>query len=169
MSKGIIFSGQGAQKVGMGLSLLENSETAQALYEQADRILGWDLSGISFEGAESELTETRVCQPALYVMGYAVFQLLRERGRLEDLSLAAGLSLGELTALAAAEAFSFEDGLRVVAERGRLMQEACEATDGAMASLIGGEVEAVQALCEAHDGDMANINCPGQIVVSGES
>jgi [acyl-carrier-protein] S-malonyltransferase len=153
----------------MGRSLVENSDTARALYEQADRILGWDLSRISFEGPESELTETRVCQPALYVMGYAVFQLLRERGQLEDLSLAAGLSLGELTALAAAEAFSFEDGLRVVAERGRLMQEACEATHGAMASLIGGEVEAVKALCEAHDVDMANINCPGQIVISGES
>lgn len=171
MSKGLIFSGQGAQKVGMGKSLVEGSATAKAIYEQADAVLGWDepLSKICFEGPEETLTETRVCQPALYVMGYAIAKILEEQGKLDGLSLAAGLSLGELTALAAAESFSFEDGLRVVAERGRLMQEACDASDGAMASMIGGSVEAVQELCATHDVDMANLNCPGQIVISGES
>jgi [acyl-carrier-protein] S-malonyltransferase len=171
MSKGLLFSGQGAQKVGMGKSLVEGSATAKALYEQADAVLGWDepLSQICFEGPEETLTETRVCQPALYVHGYVVYTLLKEAGKLDDATLAAGLSLGELTALAAAEAFSFEDGLRVVAERGRLMQEACDATDGAMASMIGGSREAVEELCKAHDVDMANLNCPGQIVISGES
>lgn len=171
MSKGLLFSGQGAQKVGMGKSLVEASATAQAIYASADAVLGWDepLSRICFEGPEDTLTETRVCQPALYVMGYAISKLLAERGKLDDLKLAAGLSLGELTALAVAEAFSFEDGLRVVAERGRLMQEACDASDGAMASMIGGTREAVEVLCAAHDVDMANLNCPGQIVISGES
>ena len=171
MSKGLLFSGQGAQKVGMGRSLVEGSETAKALYAQADAVLGWDepLSRICFEGPEATLTETRVCQPALFVMGIAIYRILEEKGMLADLSLAAGLSLGELTALTAADAFSFEDGLRVVAERGRLMQEACDATDGAMASLIGGSREAVEALCAEHDVDMANLNCPGQIVISGES
>lgn len=169
MSKGIIFSGQGAQKVGMGQSLVEGSATAKALYEKADEVLGWKLSEISFNGPEETLTETRVCQPALYVHGFTVYTLLKEAGKTGDITLAAGLSLGELTALAAAGSFSFEDGLRVVAERGRLMQEACDATDGAMASMIGGSVEAVQELCAAHDVDMANLNCPGQIVISGET
>lgn len=155
----------------MGKSLVEGSATAKAIYAQADAVLGWDqpLSQICFEGPEETLTETRVCQPALYVHGYAVYMLLKEAGKADDATLAAGLSLGELTALAAAEAFSFEDGLRVVAERGRLMQEACDATDGAMASMIGGSREAVEELCAAHDVDMANLNCPGQIVISGES
>ncbi len=169
MSKGLLFSGQGAQKVGMGRSLVEGSGTARDLYATADSVLGWELSQISWEGPEETLTETRVCQPALYVHGYAVYTLLKEAGKLGDVSLAAGLSLGELTALAAAEAFSFEDGLRVVAERGRLMQEACDATDGAMASMIGGSREAVKALCAEHDVDMANLNSPGQIVISGDS
>jgi len=169
MSKGILFSGQGAQKVGMGKSLADNSELVRELYTEADRILGWSLSGFSFNGPEEKLTETAVCQPALFVHGYALFQLLQESGKPGEISLSAGLSLGELTALTAAEAFSFEDGLRVVAERGRLMQEACEATNGAMASMIGGEPETVRALCEEHDVDMANLNCPGQIVISGES
>jgi [acyl-carrier-protein] S-malonyltransferase len=169
MSLGVIFSGQGAQKVGMGQSLANHSPLAQELYERADAALGWKLSEISFNGPEEELTRTAVCQPALYVMGYAGFKLLEEAGKLEGLSLAAGLSLGELTALAAAGAFSFEDGLCVVAERGRLMQEACDASEGAMASMIGGQTEAVKALCEEFDVDMANLNCPGQIVISGEA
>ena len=153
----------------MGQSLAEGSSAARALYEQADEILGWKLSEICFNGPEETLTETRVCQPALYVMGYALYSLLQERGKLDGLTHAAGLSLGELTALAAAGSFSFEDGLKVVAERGRLMQEACDATDGAMASMIGGSREEVEALCRDHDVDMANLNCPGQIVISGES
>lgn len=169
MSKGILFSGQGAQKVGMGKSLAESSERARELYNTADSVLGWKLSNISFTGPEEKLTETAVCQPALYVHGFVVYTLLKEAGKLEDVSLAAGLSLGELTALAAADSFSFEDGLRVVAERGRLMQEACDATDGAMASMIGGDRESVEALCAEHDVDLANLNSPGQIVISGES
>ena len=169
MSLGLLFSGQGAQKVGMGQSMAEGNPLARSLYEKADAVLGWSLSDVSFNGPEETLTLTKVCQPALYVHGYVGYSLLKEAGKLPGLSLAAGLSLGELTALAAAEAFSFEDGLRVVAERGRLMQEACDASDGAMASMIGGSREDVEALCAEHDVDMANLNCPGQIVISGES
>lgn len=153
----------------MGASLYANSPTARALYDEADAVLGWKLSEICFEGPEETLTETRVCQPALYVHGFAIASILRERGLLGDLKTALGLSLGELTALAVGGAFDFATGLKVVAERGKLMQEACDATDGAMASFIGGSPEAVEALCAAHDIDMGNLNCPGQIVISGAS
>ena len=169
MATGLLFSGQGAQHIGMGRSLYEASATARDLYSEAGKVLGWDLASLCFEGPEAELTQTAVCQPALYVHGYSVFRMLGERGLLEDAEVACGLSLGELTALAAAGACGFADGLRLVAERGRLMQEACDATRGGMASVIGGEPEAVRALCEAHDVEVANYNCPGQIVISGEA
>jgi [acyl-carrier-protein] S-malonyltransferase len=168
MSKGLLFAGQGAQTVGMGRSLYENSATAQQLYATANEILGWDLQRVCFEGPEAELTETKVCQPALYVHGYALFALLRERGQLNDLSAVCGLSLGELTALAAAGVFDFATGLRLVAERGRLMQAACDSTEGGMAAVIGGSAEAVEAFCDEFGIEIANLNCPGQIVVSGE-
>jgi [acyl-carrier-protein] S-malonyltransferase len=168
MSKGVLFSGQGAQKVGMGKAFHDASPLVRDLYAEADEVLGWSLSSLSFEGPEEELTRTSVCQPALYVAGYAGYKLLGEAGKLDGVDLAAGLSLGELTALAAAESFSFADGLRVVAERGRLMQAACDTTDGAMASMIGGKEETVRSLCEEYDVDMANLNCPGQIVLSGQ-
>lgn len=168
MSIAVLFSGQGAQKVGMGASLVEASPLARALYEEADDTLGWSLSQASFEGPEERLTETAVCQPALFVHGYVLFRLLQERGEITELKAALGLSLGELTALTAAGALSFADGLKVVAERGRLMQMACEATKGGMASLIGGPIDAVQALAEEFDVDIANLNCPSQIVISGD-
>lgn len=168
MSLGVLFSGQGAQTVGMGASLFQASPTAKSLYQQADAILGWKLSTLSFEGPAPELTQTRVCQPALFVHGYSVFKLLEERGMLGSVSLAAGLSLGEVTALAAAGAFDFETGLRVVAERGRLMQLACEQTRGTMAAVIGEERSKVDSLCEEFGIDLANFNSPGQLVISGE-
>lgn len=153
----------------MGRSLCEAFQTAKALYDRADAILGWPLSSYCFDGPQATLTETRVCQPALYVMGYAIQAILKETGKVPEIGCALGLSLGELTALAAAEAFDFETGLRVVAERGRLMQQACEASSGTMCSLIGGSVDAVQAVCDEFDVEMANLNCPGQIVISGET
>lgn len=163
-----MFSGQGAQKVGMGQSLFEQSPTARSLYETADRVLGWSLTKVSFEGPAEELVLTRCCQPALFVHGYALYRLLQEAGRSSDVSIALGLSLGEVTALTAAGAFDFETGLRVVAERARLMQEACEQTSGTMASIIGEETSAVEQLCAEFEIEIANLNCPGQIVVSGE-
>ena len=169
MAKGILFSGQGAQAVGMGRSLYENSKTARAFYEEANDVLGWDLKSICFDGPDETLTETKVCQPALYVQGYALFSILKERGKLNELKAACGLSLGELTALAAAGVYDFATGLRLVAERGRLMQLACDATKGAMAAVIGGTPEDVQIFCDELDIEIANLNCPGQVVISGDN
>ena len=168
MATGLLFSGQGAQHVGMGRSLYENSEVARALYDEANEVLGWDLKTLCFDGPDEALTETRACQPALYVHGYALFRILQTNGKLDNLVSACGLSLGELTALAAAGVYDFATGLRLVAERGRLMQIACDRTQGGMASVIGGQPEAVQALCEEFTIQIANYNCPGQIVISGE-
>ena len=168
MAKGLLFSGQGAQQVGMGRSLYENSAIAKALYDEANEVLGWDLKSVCFDGPSEELTLTKICQPALYVQGFALFSILKERGHMDDLVAAAGLSLGELTALAAAGVYDFSTGLRLVAERGRLMQEACNATEGGMAAVIGGTPESVQDFCDKFGIEIANLNCPGQIVISGE-
>ncbi|MGD1030969.1 MAG: ACP S-malonyltransferase [Opitutaceae bacterium] len=169
MSLAFIFAGQGAQRVGMGKSLHAGSPAARALYEEAKSILGWDLAQVSFEGPEAALTETKVCQPALYVHGMAVLAALREnrKGELAP-AMAFGLSLGELTACAAAGVFDFATGLRIVAERGRLMQEACERSTGTMAAIVGEERDKVRALCREFEIEAANFNAPGQIIVSGE-
>lgn len=165
---GLLFSGQGAQSVGMGSNLYANCAAARDLYDRADAVLGWSLKDVSFNGPQAKLTETRVCQPALYVHGLAVVAALRAAGKLPEVGVAMGLSLGELTALSFAGAFDFETGLRTVAERGRLMQEACDATSGTMAAVIGGTLDDVRELCAAHDIDVANLNCPGQTVISGD-
>jgi [acyl-carrier-protein] S-malonyltransferase len=168
MSLALIFSGQGAQKVGMGKSLADNSPTAVRLYARANEVLGWDLAKTCFEGPDELLVPTRVCQPALFVHGYTLYSLLQEQGRLGNLTSVLGLSLGEVTALTVAGVFDFDTGLRVVAERGRLMQVACEATRGGMASIIGEELSKISELCQEFDIEIANLNCPGQVVVSGD-
>jgi len=169
MSIHLIFSGQGAQQAGMGKSLYENSSLVRELYKEAAKILGWDIMELSFDDPEEKLTETRYCQPALYVHGYCVFRTLIEEKVVDrsEIHSALGLSLGELTALAAAGVFDFATGLEIVAQRGRLMQEACEKSRGGMAALIGGSREAARELADQHDLDIANYNCPGQIVISG--
>lgn len=163
----LLFSGQGAQKVGMGKDFAEASASAAALARAADTALGFPLSEIMFEGPEDELTRTSRCQPALYVHGMMALSLLKERLPGLNPVAAAGLSLGEFTAHAAAGTFSFEDGLRIVCQRGAFMEEACNATEGSMAALIGGEEDQVEALAKAVDVDIANLNAPGQIVLSG--
>ena len=164
-----MFSGQGAQSVGMAKTLYENFDSVKNLFDRADETLGFKLSKICFEGPSSELTKTNICQPALYLHGFAVIEVLREKGMLGDVVSAIGLSLGELTANAFAGTFTFEQGLKIVEERGRLMQLACDASSGAMASFIGGSVDKVAEYCKEFDIDMSNLNCPGQVVVSGES
>jgi len=160
----------------MGRSLYEQSAAARARFDEADSILGWSLTRTCFEGPEEELTQTKVCQPALYVHGLALLAALQEQGKLSPVasasaqspSYALGLSLGEITAYAAAGVFDFATGLRLVAERGRLMQQACEQTEGSMAAILGESREAVAALCAEFDIEAANFNAPGQIIVSGE-
>jgi [acyl-carrier-protein] S-malonyltransferase len=165
----LLFSGQGAQKTGMGKDWAEHSATARKMAVQADKALGFPISDIMFDGPDDELTKTSRCQPALYLHGLMALALIRERlPKLQPVA-AAGLSLGEFTAHAAAGSFSFEDGLRLVARRGQFMEEACLATEGAMAALIGGEESQVRALAAAADVDVANLNAPGQIVLSGTS
>lgn len=167
MKTGILFSGQGAQCVGMAKSLYENNAAVKELFERADNALGFKISKLCFEGPIQELTKTSICQPALYLHGIAAAEVLRQKGMLGELLCALGQSLGELTAHALAETYDFETGLKIVAERGRLMQEACEASKGAMAALIGGSLELAQQYCQEFDVEISNLNCPGQIVVSG--
>jgi [acyl-carrier-protein] S-malonyltransferase len=166
---GLLFSGQGAQTVGMGKDLAAQFPAAASIFERADQILGRSLSSLAFEGPDEELTQTVNCQPALYVHGLACLEVLREK--LPELapSAAAGLSLGEFTAHAAAGTFDFETGLRLVARRAELMQEACDATNGSMAALIGCDENAVRDIATETDVDIANLNSPGQVVISGES
>jgi [acyl-carrier-protein] S-malonyltransferase len=165
---GLLFSGQGAQTVGMGQDLAAEFVEAADLFRRADEVLGRNLSEIAWHGPIEQLTRTSNCQPALYVHGLACLSVLREIAGELPIAAAAGLSLGEWTAHAAAETFSFEDGLLLVEQRGRFMEAACEATSGAMAALIGGDEPAVRALAAAADVDVANLNAPGQIVISGE-
>jgi [acyl-carrier-protein] S-malonyltransferase len=165
----LLFAGQGAQAVGMGGELAAAFPTAQQLFARASEVLGYDLTAICFHGPEPELTRTENAQPGIYLVSWVAFQLLRERVPGLEFHATAGLSLGEFTALAAAGAISFEDGLQVVRQRGRFMQEACEATRGGMAAVIGLEEAAVQAVCDEAGAQLANLNCPGQIVISGET
>ena len=153
----------------MGKDLAAEYPVAADLFRRADSILGYSLSQIAFEGPAEELTKTSVCQPALYVHGLACLAVLKEKFPSLDFQATAGLSLGEFTAHAAAGTFDFETGLRLVDKRARAMQEACEASEGGMAAIIGGEEDRVRELAAVADVDVANINAPGQIVLSGES
>ena len=163
----LLFSGQGAQAVGMGKDWMESSAAARAILEEADAVLGFSLTQVMFEGPMEALTRTSRCQPALYAHGLACLAALREAAPDLEVVAAAGLSLGEFTAHAAAGTFSFAEGLALVAQRGRFMEEACEATEGSMMAMLGGEEEAVRQLAADGDVDMANFNTPGQIVLSG--
>jgi [acyl-carrier-protein] S-malonyltransferase len=165
----LLFAGQGAQAVGMGKDLAEQFPAAKTWFDRANTALGHDLAAVCFTGPDAELTKTENAQPGIFLVSWAALQLLRERAPGFVFSATAGLSLGEFTALTAASVFSFEEGLKVVRERGRFMQEACEATQGAMAAIIGLEETATREVCAAAGVELANLNCPGQIVISGET
>ncbi len=162
----ILFPGQGAQKVGMGKDLYDTCPAAREMMDKADAALGFELTKIMFEGPDAELTRTCYCQPALYLHGLALYKELCNRIAIEPVA-AAGLSLGEFTAHAAAGTFCMEEGLKLVQKRGAYMEEACQAAPSTMAAMIGGSDDAVQALANDCDIDVANYNCPGQTVVSG--
>jgi [acyl-carrier-protein] S-malonyltransferase len=165
----LLFAGQGAQFPGMGRDLASQFPAAKVLFDKSREILGFDLARICFDGPEEELTRTQNAQPAIFLTSWIALQLLKEHKPDFSFHATAGLSLGELTALTAAGTFSFEDGLKIARQRGRFMQEACEATRGAMAAVLGLDEATLREVCAAADVDMANLNCPGQIVISGDT
>jgi [acyl-carrier-protein] S-malonyltransferase len=169
MSKtALLFAGQGAQAVGMGKDLAAAFPPAKGWFDRANAALGCDLASICFNGPEAELTKTENAQPGIFLVSWVAFQLLKEQAPGLKFDATAGLSLGEFTALTAAGTMSFEDGLRVVRQRGRFMQEACEATRGGMAAVIGLDEAPTREVCAEAGVVLANLNCPGQIVISGE-
>ena len=151
----------------MGKGLAEKYPVAQALFNRANETLGYDLTQICFEGPEDALTQTENAQPGIFLVSWVAFELLKEQ--VPDLAFeaTAGLSLGEFTALTAAGVMSFEDGLKIVRQRGCFMQEACDATEGGMAAIIGLDEATTREVCDAADVELANLNCPGQLVISG--
>ena len=170
MSKtALLFAGQGAQSVGMGKDLAEQFPTAKAWFDRANAALGYDLATICFNGPDAELTKTEHAQPGIFLVSWVALQLLKQRVPTLGFEAAAGLSLGEFTALTAAGALSFEEGLRVVRQRGQFMQDACEVTHGKMAAVIGLEEAPTREVCAAAGVVLANLNCPGQLVISGEA
>lgn len=170
MSKtALLFAGQGAQVVGMGKDLAEKVPSARAWFDRANAALGYDLAKVCFEGPEADLTKTENAQPGIFLVSWVCFELLKEQVPNLKFGATAGLSLGEFTALTAAGAMSFEDGLRVVRQRGKFMQEACDVTKGGMAAIIGLDEGPTREACSEAGVVLANLNCPGQLVISGEA
>jgi len=165
--KAYIFPGQGAQFTGMGLDLYNNSQIAQELFEQANEILGFRITDIMFEGTAEQLKQTNVTQPAIFLHSVILAKVLGDSFQPQ---MVAGHSLGEISALVAADVLSFEDGLQLVSKRASAMQKACEIMPSTMAAVLGLDDQIVEQTCEVVDGVVvaANYNCPGQLVISGE-
>ncbi len=170
----VIFTGQGAQSVGMGREAFDASAAARDVFERATDILGFDISQICFEGPAERLEQTDIQQPAIFVTSAAIWAMFEERGgKATRFARTGGLSLGEYTALYAAGALEFADALRLVRRRGQLMQQAAEAAPSGMISLIGADEASAAAVCDKARGSgvlvAANFNCPGQVVISGST
>lgn len=165
--KAFVFPGQGAQFVGMGKDLYENNPEAKEMFEKANEILGFRITDLMFEGTDEDLRQTKVTQPAIFL--HSVI-LAKTMGEEFDPAMVAGHSLGEFSALVAAGALSFEDGVRLVSARAQAMQKACEINHSTMAAVLALPDEKVEEICAGVDGTVvcANYNCPGQIVISGE-
>ena len=165
--KAYVFPGQGAQFTGMGKDLYENSPLAKELFDQANEILGFNITKIMFEGSAEDLKQTNVTQPAVFLHSVILAKVLGDDFKAD---MVAGHSLGELSALVANGTLFFEDGLKLVAKRADAMQKACEMQAGTMAAVLGLEDAVVEEICAAIDGDVvaANYNCPGQLVISGD-
>ena len=166
--KAYVFPGQGAQFTGMGKDLFDNSELAKSLFKQANDSLGFDITRIMFEGEKEELTQTKVAQPAIFL--HSVI-LAKELGSQFKADMVAGHSLGEFSALVAANYMTFEDGLKLVYNRALAMQKACEQNPSTMAAILGLEDKIVEEVCQSINGVVvpANYNCPGQLVISGSN
>ncbi|OHB71398.1 MAG: [acyl-carrier-protein] S-malonyltransferase [Planctomycetes bacterium RBG_16_43_13] len=169
-----LFPGQGAQYVGMGKDFYDKLQSVRDLYKRASEILGFDIAQLCFEGPQETLNKTDICQPALLVTSIATLEFYKTNVDISTLncSFAAGLSLGEHTALAFAGAIKFEDAVGLVKKRGQFMQEACDAVKSSMVSILGLDREKVKVACDSVSSigivTIANINCPGQIVISGD-
>ena len=165
--KAYVFPGQGSQAEGMGKALYESSPIAQALFEQANELLGWRITDVMFEGTKEDLTQTKVTQPAVFLESFVRAKMA---GAAFEPSAVAGHSLGEFTALAAAGALTFEDALLLVSQRAFAMQKACEMAEGTMAAVLGMEDALVEKICQGITSEIvvaANYNSPGQLVISG--
>ncbi|RKP55415.1 [acyl-carrier-protein] S-malonyltransferase [Cohnella endophytica] len=167
-----VFPGQGAQAVGMGKDAYESNDASRAIFDRADEVLGFPLTKLAFEGPDEQLRQTANTQPALLATSVALLEMYKAQGIKPD--YVAGHSLGEYSALVAAGVLAFEDALRLVRARGQFMEQAVPSGQGAMAAVLGAERETLQALCAditATGGlvELANVNCPGQIVVSGSA
>ena len=163
---GYLFAGQGSQYVGMGKDLYTAFPESKAVFDKADKVLGFSLSHLCFNGPQEELTKTNNCQPAIFVMSIACWQAYKTKNPQLD-GYMAGLSLGEYSALVAAEALNFEDAIFLVRRRGEFMEEAAAKQPGKMLSIIGLDLAKVKEICFEAKAEIANINCPGQIVISG--
>jgi [acyl-carrier-protein] S-malonyltransferase len=165
--KGYIFPGQGSQFTGMCQDLYLKYDELKPIFKTSEKILGFDISKIMFEGSKEELTQTKVTQPAIFIHSMAIIKILGESFKP---NLVAGHSLGEFSALVASGALNFEDGLKLVSIRAKAMQKSCEKTNGTMAAILGLENKIIEDICQETDGIVvaANYNCPGQVVISGE-
>jgi len=164
-----VFPGQGSQYIGMGKDIYDAFQEAKTIFDQAEKILGIEIKKFCFEGPIEILSRTDVSQPAIFTASIACLEVLKRIKKDYIVISSLGLSLGEYTALVAAEAINFQDGLRLVQKRGQIMQQEADRNPGKMASVLGIDVENLEKVCQATNVEIANLNCPGQIVISGRS